>query len=161
MKPVLAIMAVASIGLSSGCASIVSGTNQPLTVEAPDCAGAMCRLTNSKGTWAVKAPGSVVVHRAYGPLTVVCAKEGFPSTTTQVDSKTKGMAYGNILFGGIIGAGVDTSTGAAYDYPALITVPMSCDVSATHAAAVVQPESVAPAAAEPATAAPADQATGG
>lgn len=39
-------------------------------------------------------------------------------------SSTKGMAFGNIIFGGIIGAGVDISTGAAYDYPTLITVLM-------------------------------------
>jgi len=34
------------------------------------------------------------------------------------------MAFGNIIFGGVIGAGVDISTGAAYDYPSLITVMM-------------------------------------
>ena len=32
------------------------------------------------------------------------------------------MAFGNILFGGVIGAGVDIATGAAYDYPELIVV---------------------------------------
>lgn len=32
-------------------------------------------------------------------------------------SKTKGMAFGNIVFGGVIGAGVDMADGAAYDYP--------------------------------------------
>jgi len=34
------------------------------------------------------------------------------------------MAFGNIIAGGIIGAGIDMSTGAAYDYPSLITVEM-------------------------------------
>jgi phosphoketolase len=41
-----------------------------------------------------------------------------------VNSSTKGMAFGNILFGGPIGAGVDMASGAAYDYPNLITVMM-------------------------------------
>lgn len=36
------------------------------------------------------------------------------------------MAFGNILFGGIIGAGVDASTGAAYDYPSEVILPMQC-----------------------------------
>lgn len=36
------------------------------------------------------------------------------------------MAFGNILFGGVIGAGVDMSSGAAYDYPATLSIPMSC-----------------------------------
>jgi uncharacterized protein YceK len=122
-----AILASAcAISLLSGCASIVSGTNQSVTVDTPGCAGASCKLTNDKGNWAVTTPGSVVVHRAYGALTVDCAKEGFPNGTTTVNSSTKGMAFGNILFGGLIGAGVDAGTGAAYDYPNSITVPMTC-----------------------------------
>jgi hypothetical protein len=36
------------------------------------------------------------------------------------------MLAGNIIFGGVIGGGVDVATGAAYDYPALITNPLSC-----------------------------------
>jgi len=46
-----------------------------------------------------------------------------------VNSSVKGMAFGNILFGGLIGAGVDTMTGAACDYPSLIPVPMDCQES--------------------------------
>lgn len=112
--------------LLTGCASIVSGTNQSLTVETPGCAGASCKLTNDKGAWVVAAPGSVVVNRAFGPLTVVCSKDGEASATAVIESSTKGMAFGNVIFGGIIGAGVDMKTGAAYDYPNLIQVPLVC-----------------------------------
>lgn len=115
-----------AISMLSGCASIVSGTNQSITVDTPGCAAASCKLTNDKGEWAVTTPGSVVVHRAYGPLSIICSKEGFPSGTATANSSTKGMAFGNILFGGIIGAGVDMGTGAAYDYPTSIMVPMTC-----------------------------------
>ena len=115
-----------ALSLLSGCASIVSGTNQPITVDTPGCAAASCRLTNDKGEWAVTTPGSVVVNRAYGPLTIVCSKDGFASATATVTSTTKAMAFGNILFGGVIGAGVDIGTGAAYDYPNSIIVPMTC-----------------------------------
>ena len=114
------------LSLLSGCASIVSGTNQSVTVDTPGCAAASCRLTNDKGEWAVTTPGSVVVNRAYGPLTIVCSKDGFASATATVTSTTKAMAFGNILFGGVIGAGVDIGTGAAYDYPTSIVVPMTC-----------------------------------
>jgi hypothetical protein len=50
--------------------------------------------------------------------------DGLESGLATVKSKTKGMAFGNILFGGAIGAGVDAGTGAAYDYPQLISVAM-------------------------------------
>jgi hypothetical protein len=115
-----------SLSIMSGCASIVSGTNQSITVDTPGCGGASCKLTNDKGNWAVTTPGSVVVNRAYGALTILCTKDGFPSGTTTVASSTKPMAFGNIIFGGVIGAGVDVTTGAAYDYPNSILVPMTC-----------------------------------
>jgi hypothetical protein len=46
---------------------------------------------------------------------VACTKEGYTPATTSVASSTKAMAYGNVLFGGLVGAGVDAATGAAYD----------------------------------------------
>lgn len=127
MRSLLAGSMAMLIILLSGCASIVSGTIQPISVDTPGCDGASCQLTNDKGTWYVKTPASVAISRAYGNLTVVCSKEGFGSATTSVASTTKGMAFGNILVGGVIGAGVDMGTGAAYDYPTTISVPLACN----------------------------------
>ena len=117
-------------GLFSGCASIVNGQNQSISIDTPGCSPANCRLTNDKGTWFVTTPGSVTVKRAFGNMTVVCTKEGFSPITHSVGSSTKPMAFGNIFFGGAIGAGVDISTGAAYDYPELIDVPLACGPAA-------------------------------
>ncbi|MBK8400157.1 MAG: hypothetical protein IPL29_03555 [Propionivibrio sp.] len=86
--------------------------------------GATCRLSNNKGAWFVTTPGSTTVQRSYEELGVTCEKEALEPGLASVKSTTKAMAFGNILFGGIIGAGVDTGTGAAYDYPSLITVIM-------------------------------------
>jgi hypothetical protein len=43
----------------------------------------------------------------------------------------KSIAFGNILFGGVIGAGVDMASGAAYDYPTVISVLMTPSVAPT------------------------------
>jgi hypothetical protein len=113
----------------AGCASIVDGTKQIVSVKtistAQDVDGAQCSLKNSKGTFFVKTPGTVTVHRDYGALHVDCTKAGYQPGLTNVDSNTKGMAFGNLLFGGLIGTGVDVADGAAYDYPSSITVPMT------------------------------------
>lgn len=118
----------AALPFVSGCASIVSGTNQSLTVETPGCAGASCKSTNDKGLCAVNASGSVVVNRTYGPLTVVCSKAGVADATAVIESSTKGMAFGNVLLGSLspITVGVDMKIGAAYDYPNLIQVLLVC-----------------------------------
>lgn len=114
--------------LATGCASIVNGQNQSVSVEARTdngpVVGASCKLSNNKGTWFVTTPGSTTINRSYEDLAVRCDKENHDPGLASVKSSTKGMAFGNILFGGIIGAGVDMSTGAAYDYPGLITVLM-------------------------------------
>jgi len=136
------VVAAVALCLLSGCASIISGANQSVSVNTPGCEAASCELTNSKGTWFVKSPGSVTVHRAYGNLAVVCSKEGFGSASQSVASSTKAMAFGNILFGGVIGVGVDVGTGAAYDYPVVISVPLACGAGDTSAnAAAAKPKS--------------------
>ena len=120
-------IALAAI-ISSGCATITTGQNQSLSVETRAkgvaVAGASCQLANDKGVWFVSTPGSVMVNRAYGDLSVKCTHEKFPPGTMIVRSTTKGMAFGNILVGGIIGAAVDVGTGSAYDYPSLITLEL-------------------------------------
>ena len=127
-KNLYRLIAFAAATQIVGCASIVSGSNQSISVETRSTAGpvigATCKLTNNKGTWFVTTPGSATVHRSYEDLGVRCDKDSHDPAVSLVKSSTKGMAFGNILFGGFIGAGVDMSTGAAYDYPPLITVVM-------------------------------------
>lgn len=113
--------------LLGGCASIVNGQNQSCSVTTPGCPGASCELSNDKGKWYVSStPASVTVNRSYSDLFVKCTKGSSPPAEASVSSKTKGMAFGNILLGGIIGAGVDVANGAAYDYPNEISLPMTC-----------------------------------
>lgn len=119
-----------------GCASIVNGQNQSLSVETRNqtgesIAGATCKLTNNKGAWFVTTPGTTTVQRSFEELAVKCEKDPIEAGLASFKSGTKAMAFGNILFGGFIGAGVDMSTGAAYDYPALLTVLMGKSVAPT------------------------------
>ncbi|CAN5770404.1 hypothetical protein BH11PSE8_BH11PSE8_13470 [soil metagenome] len=122
------LAAVAVTLVTSGCASIVSGTNQSLSVTSKNKgevhSGAKCTLVNDKGTWYVTTPGSVTVRRSFNDLSVNCAADAVEPGIAIVKSSTKGMAFGNILFGGVIGVGVDAATGAAYDYPEIILVEM-------------------------------------
>lgn len=125
---VILVALLLSSGLFAGCASIVGGTNQVVSVETRDNdqphSGAKCKLTNSKGTYYVTTPGTITIHRAYGDLNVRCDKDGQEPGLATVKSTTKAMAFGNVLVGGAIGVVVDTTSGAAYDYPNVILVRM-------------------------------------
>jgi hypothetical protein len=128
IKRAAATIVVLGASLLTGCASIVNGSNQVVSVEARNkgqhVTGATCQLNNGKGTYFVTTPGTVTVHRAYDDMNVKCEKDSLQPGLATVKSNTKAMAFGNILFGGFIGAAVDAGTGAAYDYPTLISVIM-------------------------------------
>jgi len=116
-------------GLTSGCSSITGTTNQSVSVQTREqsggeVTGAACELTNKQGKWFVTTPGSVVIHRSNDDMLVLCNKTDYEPGRAAVVSETKGSMFGNILFGGGIGAIVDHSNGSAYEYPTLIEILM-------------------------------------
>lgn len=114
--------------LLAGCASITGSKNQPLSIQAVHTGrsldGADCTLTNDKGTWFAKTPGSVVIQKSGQDLVIRCEKDGIPAGSTTIASSANAGAWGNILFGGIIGYAIDAGTGAAFDYPSSLSVQM-------------------------------------
>lgn len=109
----------------TACASITAGTTQSVAVDTNPSKSAECQISNEKGSWQVKTPGVTTVNKANGPLVASCTAPGGWKGSTTVQSTTAGAAFGNILAGGIIGAAVDMSSGAAYIYPGQIIVPLS------------------------------------
>jgi len=128
-KVLCAIGCVLGLGLLGGCASISGTQKQPVSVETRDPNGAEvrraeCRLNNDKGQWYVSTPGSVMVARSSGDLLVMCEKENHETGYATVVSSVKGTMFGNIIFGGVVGAAVDHAQGSGYEYPGFIPVVM-------------------------------------
>jgi hypothetical protein len=128
MKSRFAILA-SMVMLSTGCSSITGTTGQSVSLQTRDKAGAevpgaACELTNNKGKWFVTTPGSVQIRRSNDDMLVQCTKTGHETGQASVVSDTKGSMFGNIIFGGGIGAVIDHNTGSAYEYPTLIQVVM-------------------------------------
>lgn len=119
------MIAIATLTLLTGCASISGERMQPITVKTVhdnvEIAGIGCTLTNDAGSWFVTTPGSITVHKSTGDLAVDCKKDTFAGNQTLV-SKSNGAVWGNIIAGGGIGYIVDRNTGAGFDYPASTTV---------------------------------------
>jgi hypothetical protein len=110
--------------LLSSCASITTGSNQSLSVNTEPDNQASCTLTNDKGSWYINnTPGTVTVNRAFGDMTVICKKDQ-KTGIVKVKSSCNATNAGNILFGGFIGLAVDAGTGAGYNYPGIIHVPL-------------------------------------
>lgn len=117
-------LAVVALELS-GCATIVNGRFQQVAVHSTP-QGASCQLKNSVGQWNVSnTPQTINVHRSNSPLIIRCKKPGYATNSVSFDSYTKKMIAGNLVFGGIAGAGVDAVDGAAFSYPNVMTVPLT------------------------------------
>jgi len=142
VKNISLLLMILFLGMISGCASITGSKTQPLSVTAV-CEGKMvqaasCTLTNDKGVTYVTTPGSAVVSKSTADISVSCTKGSSSSMPSIVKSSSNASVWGNILFGGPIGAAVDAGTGAGFDYPPTINVMFSppCDeiVTSTPAA---------------------------
>lgn len=108
---------------ASGCASIVEGTDQTVTVQT-DPSGATCELERDGENVAVVSPtpGSVVLGKSKDDVSVICEKEGYQKTASSLRSEFEGMTFGNILFGGLVGVAIDASSGAMNEYPSQVTL---------------------------------------
>ena len=122
-KLLLAPIVIAGVLSLTSCASITERTSQHVAVKTSPVEGAACPLQNNKGKWVCnQTPGIVTVHQSAGAMNVSCKKAGYGTATRSFRSTTKGMVAGNLLFGGIIGGGVDVADGAAFHYPSTMRV---------------------------------------
>lgn len=121
MKLLTALALVALTAISSGCATITSGTSQTIAVEtakndAP-VTGANCRIVTSKGVWNVVTPATFEIPKSSDDAKIICDKAGEPRGEATAKSGFKGNTAGNVIVGGIIGIGIDAMTGAMWAYP--------------------------------------------
>jgi hypothetical protein len=126
-----AIDATDLLGLLGGCATIMEGSGESVTIET-NPAGALCdvdRTGTHLGTVA-KTPGSVRIDKSKNDLTVYCKEDGFQPASVTESPKFVGTTFGNIVAGGLIGVVVDAASGANYEYPTNIHLDMAPAVPA-------------------------------
>lgn len=109
---------------SSGCASIVNGQNQSLSIDTKKngvaVAGANCKLSNNKGVWYVTTPGTTTVHRSYEELAAHCEKEGQQVITKTLSQVFREKVSCSGSSGGRVGSHVGMIAGIASQPTVLI-----------------------------------------
>jgi hypothetical protein len=123
------LLALALPTLLTGCASITKDANQAVKVETYSksnvaVTGAKCVGKNERGEFNTDSTGVMRPHRSGENLYIVCSKDGEESGIGTLISRANGGMFGNILFGGGIGAIIDHNKGTAYSYPDWIRVIM-------------------------------------
>ncbi len=75
----------------------------------------------------VVTPGQISLGKGSNPIPISCTKPCYVNGQSIIPSNAKSMAAGNVIFGGLIGLGVDSASGAMYKYPDMVTVSMTPD----------------------------------
>lgn len=146
MRKFMAGGSLAAAALLAGCASVSGGNVQKmyLQVAGGDGAqvmGAVCRLSNDKGSWQVVSPGETSVVRSNRPMEIRCEKPPMSPGVVSVASGARTAMLGNLIAGGVIGAVIDHETGSGYEYPVMVRVTMGI----TSTLEFVRPNAVPPA----------------
>ena len=112
--------------LGTACASITQGTTQAVSVQT-EPPGAQCVISRNGETLGVinPTPGSLTVGKSSQALTVRCERPGYQAGLTTVPSAMAPMTAGNILFGGVIGLGIDAASGAMNQYPPNVSLALA------------------------------------
>ncbi len=132
MKLAALAASIATSILFSGCASIVSKSNWPVTIQS-NPTNAKCVIAKSDGVQvhAGETPMTVTLdasdgYFSYAKYIVKCSKDGHQDSSSELSAHLNGWYAGNIVFGGLIGLLiVDPATGAMWRLDETLVVNMA------------------------------------
>jgi hypothetical protein len=112
-----------------GCATVINGTSQDYEMASkPE--GAKISLSNGQSC---TTPCKISLKRR-NDLTATVELTGYKTEKVYIQSRTGGAGVGNILLGGVIGAGVDASNGSMNSlYPRPLNVKLAAEGSTEEA----------------------------
>lgn len=118
--------------ICSGCASIVSKTDYPVSIHStPEQAAFVIKNKKGREVHRGLTPASITMKASAGffqgeSYTVVFAKEGYEEVVATLNATLDGWYVGNIIFGGLIGILiVDPATGAMWKLPDDLSVSLN------------------------------------
>ena len=118
-----AVLMILCLSFLSGCASIVSGGPELVTINSTptDAKMTICNDRTGQCITIGQTPYTATLDRSQGFFTsarysIKCEKDGFEPSVRTLQAGMNGWYVGNIVFGGLIGLLiVDPATGAMWD----------------------------------------------
>jgi hypothetical protein len=117
--PFRLLMAILAVTQLASCASFLHGSNQSIQVSTwckDRQIPAACTAQNAKGSSSFMTPGEVQVSKDFSHLKIACKSPLYNEVTATVPSMLNVSTAGNVLLGGVVGAGLDVYLGSAFAY---------------------------------------------
>lgn len=109
-------LSFALVIIFTGCATIVSGKFQPVTITSdPSGAKVLIKDINSTSKILCETPCTQQLQRDNN-TTLTIIKDGFQERNLNLQTKTEGWFWGNLVIGGLPGTTTDSMTGSIYEY---------------------------------------------
>lgn len=84
----LRLVLIGLVFIMASCSPVVSERDQYIRVSTPKTENAKCRLEDKRGFWwRVRSPETIKVDKGYPPLTIICQKLGYHTTTVQITDR--------------------------------------------------------------------------
>jgi hypothetical protein len=103
------VVTAVSLVSTTACATIMQGGQQPVAVSSTPAGASISVDGQPMGN----TPATLTLSRKDTHV-VSLVLDGYMPYTMTLEKKTSGWAWGNIVFGGVVGVVVDASTGALY-----------------------------------------------
>lgn len=121
------IVTAVSLVSTAACATIMQGSQQPVAVSSTPAGAAISVDGQEMGT----TPATLRLSRKDSHV-LSLQLDGYMPYSMTLEKKTSGWVWGNVVFGGLVGLVVDSSTGAMYRL-----TPGSVDASMESRTAVI------------------------
>ena len=129
MKMIKITTVVLSAALLSGCATIVTGSSQDISVASTP-PGADCSVLQGELVVAtLRTPATVRVKKTRDDLMVKCVEATAGEAEQVNESGVEPWVFGNILIGGIIGLVIDWASGGYNDYEDTMDIAIPASTS--------------------------------
>ena len=113
LRNVAMVVGLVLVGWSmTGCATLLNDDHKMVSFSS-DPENATVKV---EGIAMGKTPCVIPVARKGGDKFITFERSGYKTLIVKLDNKIGGEGFGNLLFGGIIGIGIDAATGRAGTY---------------------------------------------
>ena len=115
------LLSVAVLAMS-GCARVIQGSTQDVSIETPGADGATCFIENEEFRYKTYAPQTIRMTKTVYPLNVRCLAPGNRQKTVVVPLKIQEETFMNVVNGLLPGMWYDHESRAFYKMPSKIVV---------------------------------------